>query len=147
MSKILHSGLFARRRTLRLLSSCGDRLALKNVKIFQPAFDRFRHFADEGGHSLPMAHCKMDQRSKMRDKRIAFVFQVEFEPLGRKDGCTSRRPAVSPGKRQCGVLQQENSTDLPLASRATQKPSLLRPMKNAGIASLTMRDRVAEIAR
>jgi hypothetical protein len=26
----------------------------------------------------------------------------------------------------------------PLASRATQKPSLLRPMKNAGIASLTM---------
>src|SRR5216684_9130071 len=61
-----------------------------------------------------MAHCKMDQRSKVRDKRIAFVFEVEFEPLGRKDGCTSRRPAVSPGKRQCGVLQQENSTNLPL---------------------------------
>src|SRR5712664_1991602 len=114
MSKILHSGLFARRRTLRLLSSCGDRLALRNVKILQPAFDRFRHFADEGGHSLPMAHCKMDQRPKVRDKRIALVLQVEFESLGRKDGCASCRLAIPSCKRQCGVLDQENSADLSL---------------------------------
>jgi hypothetical protein len=40
--------------------------------------------------------------------------------------------------RQGGVLQQEIPPIRPLPSRATQKPSLLRPMKNAGIASLTM---------
>ena len=35
----------------------------------------------------------------------------------------------------------------PFTSRATQKPSLLRPMKNAGIVSLTIRDRAAEMRR
>jgi hypothetical protein len=30
------------------------------VKIFQSASDRFRHFADEGGHSPLKTHRKMD---------------------------------------------------------------------------------------
>jgi hypothetical protein len=37
---------------------------------------RFRHVAP------PMAHCKTDQQSKLRDERIAFVLEVEFKPLG-----------------------------------------------------------------
>jgi hypothetical protein len=91
--------LFARRSDA-LLVSAGDRFSSEYVKNFQPEFDRFRHFADEAGHSLPMAHRKAHQRSKVPNKRIAFVFQVEFEPLGRKYGCTSRRPAIGFCKRQ-----------------------------------------------
>jgi len=34
-------------------------------------------------------------------------------------------------------LSRKSPPIRPLTSRATQKPSLLRPMKNAGIASLT----------
>jgi hypothetical protein len=40
------------------LSPFGGSFNSKDVKIFQPAFDRFRHFADEGDHSLPMAYRK-----------------------------------------------------------------------------------------
>ena len=38
----------------------GAALDSKDVKIFQSASDRFRHFADEGGHSPLKTHRKMD---------------------------------------------------------------------------------------
>jgi hypothetical protein len=90
----------------------------------------------------------MDQRSKLRGKRIAFVFQVEFEPLGRKDGCASRRPAIPPGKRQSGVLQQENSADPPLGVTRDPKTFLVaadekcrdRLIDDAGIERLKLSD-------
>jgi hypothetical protein len=37
--------------------SCG-RLNSEDAKVLQSAFDRFGHFAHEGGHSLPAAHRK-----------------------------------------------------------------------------------------
>src|SRR5450631_1657070 len=90
----------------------------------------------------------MDQRSKLRGKRIAFVFQVEFEPLVRKDCCASRRPAIPPGKRQGGVLQQENSADPPLGVTGDPKAFLVaadekcrdRLIEDAGIERLKLRD-------
>src|SRR5664279_2721661 len=83
-------------------------------KSLRPPFDRFRHFANEGGRSLPCAPRKADRRCKLNDQRIAFVFQVEFEPLGQMYDCASRRPAIPSCKGQCGGLEQENSTNLPL---------------------------------
>jgi hypothetical protein len=69
------------------------------------------------------------------DERIASVFQIEFEPLGRKDGC----PGYSSWQSDKAEFSSRKIPPIrPLPSRATQKPSLLRPMKNAGIASLTM---------
>lgn len=90
----------------------GDRFKSKDVKIFQPVFDRFRQHADQAGHSPPPARRELHQRSKIRDKRITVVLQVEFERLGRKDRCASRRPAMPFCERQRGVLEQENPTEL-----------------------------------
>src|ERR1700737_1080451 len=140
------SGLFAR-RSGALLVSVGARFNSEYLKIFQPAFDRYRHFADEAGHSLPMAHRKAHQRAKVPNKRIAFVFQVEFEPLGRKYGCTSRWPAIPFCKRQCGVLEQENSADLPVDVTGNPETFLVtadekcrdRPVDDAGIERLKLR--------
>jgi len=73
----------------------------KDVKIFEPASYRFGHFADDGGSSPPMGSRQAHQRSEVRDKRIAAVFEVKFEPLGRKYRCTSHRLAVLSGKRHC----------------------------------------------
>ncbi len=54
------------------------------------------------------------QRSEVCDKRIAIIFEVKFEPLGRKYCCASCRSAILSRKRQCGALKQENSTDPPV---------------------------------
>src|ERR1700687_1337432 len=86
----------------------------KDVRIFQPASDRFRHFADEGGHSPPMAPRQAHQRSKGGDKGIAPVFQVEFDRPGRKYRCTSCRLTILSCKRHSRVLKQEDSSDLPI---------------------------------
>ena len=48
------------------------------------------------------------------DQRIAPVFEVEFEPLGRIYGRAPRSPAIPSRERQCGVFEQENSADLPV---------------------------------
>jgi hypothetical protein len=120
-----------------LLSQFGGRLGSKDVKILQPAFDRFRHLADEAGHPLPGTPCKAHQRAKMHDKRIAFVFQVELEPLGREYGRTSRWPAIPSCKRHCGVLEQENSADLPVRIAGHPKAFLVA-------ADEERRDRVAD---
>jgi hypothetical protein len=85
-----------------LWSLFGGRFNSEHVKkIFQPALGRFRQFADQAGYSPPKTHRKAHQRCKVRDKSIAVVFQVEFEPPGRKYGCTPRRPAIPSCKRQC----------------------------------------------
>src|ERR1017187_1207334 len=86
---------------------------LKEAKIAQPTFYRFRHSAEQTGHSQPKTHGKPHPRSKMYDKRIAAVCQIEFEPLGRVYRCTSLRPAFVPCKRQRGSLKQEKSADPP----------------------------------
>ena len=114
------------------------RLHSKDVKTFEPASHRLGHFADEGGSSPPMGRRQTHQRSEVRDNRIAVVFEVKFEPLGRKYCCASRRSAILSCKRQRGALKQKNSADPSFDVTAIQKPSLLRPMKNAGIASLTI---------
>ena len=56
--KILYSELFAGGRAMRRLSPFGGSFISKDVKIFQSAFHRFCHIADEGDHSLPTAHRK-----------------------------------------------------------------------------------------
>src|SRR6476646_12152427 len=61
-----------------------------------------------------MGRRQTHQRSEVRDKRIAVVFEVKFEPLGRKYCCASRRSAILSCKRQCGALKQKNSADPPL---------------------------------
>jgi len=43
---------------MRPLSPFGGSFNSKNVKIFQSAFHRFCHIADERDHSLPTAHRK-----------------------------------------------------------------------------------------
>lgn len=87
------------------------RLHSKDVKTFEPASHRLGHFADEGGSSLPMGRRQTHQRSEVRDNRIAVVFEVKFEPLGRKYCCASRRSAILSCKRQRGALKQKNSAD------------------------------------
>jgi hypothetical protein len=72
----------------------------KDVKIFEPASYRLGHFADEGDSPPPMGRRQTHQRSEVRCKRIAAVFEVKFEPLGRKYGCASCRPAIFSRKRQ-----------------------------------------------
>src|SRR5258707_15865804 len=87
------------------------RLDSKDVKTFEPASYRLGHFADEGGISPPMGRRQTHQRSEARDNRIAVVFEVKFEPLGRKYCCASRRSAILSCKRQRGALKQKNSAD------------------------------------
>jgi hypothetical protein len=82
-------------------------------KIFEPTSYRLGHFADDGGSSPPMGRRQTHQRPEVGDKRIAVVFEVKFEPLGRKYCCASRGSAILSCKRQCGVLKQENSADPP----------------------------------
>jgi hypothetical protein len=85
----------------------------RDVKIFEPASYRLGHFADEGGGSPSMGRRQTQQRPEVRDKRIAVVFEVKFEPLGRKYCCASSRSAILSCKRQGGVLKQKNSADSP----------------------------------
>src|ERR1700682_6743370 len=85
----------------RLSGGAGGGLDSKDVKILQPASDRFRNFADQGGRSPPQTHREAHPRCKVRDKWIAVVFEVKFEAFGRKDSCTSCRPAILSRKRQC----------------------------------------------
>src|SRR5260370_39074534 len=54
--------------------------------------------ADRGDQALQMARHEPLHRSKMRDQRIALVFQVELEPMRREYRRASRRPAVCPWK-------------------------------------------------
>jgi hypothetical protein len=86
----------------------------KDVEIFDSAFDRFLHFSREDGDSPPTPPRKAPQRCNVCHKRIALVFQVEFEPFGWKYGCASRRAAIPSCKRQSGVLQQEYPAGPPL---------------------------------
>ncbi|MDR3490122.1 MAG: hypothetical protein P4M05_35240 [Bradyrhizobium sp.] len=95
------------------------------VKIIRPAsttristrselavsIHRLCHIADEGGHALSAPLCKVLQPTKPRDERVALVIQVEFDPLGWKYCRTACRPAILSRKRNCGVLEQENSAD------------------------------------
>ena len=124
-------------RGILLLPSCG-RFNSKDVKIAQPAFDRLPHSGDEGGYSPAGTLRKPQHRYEVHGKRITLVFQVELDPTGRIDRCASSRLAVPSCKRNRGVSSRKIPPICPLTSRATQKPSLLRPMKNAGIASLTI---------
>ena len=82
------------------------------TKIFQPALDRFRYYANQAGHSPSATYRKPHQRSEICDKRVAIVLQVEFERLGRKDHCAPRRPVMPSRKRQRGPLEQENPANL-----------------------------------
>src|SRR5450631_1402671 len=63
--------------------------------------------ANEGDAASPLPGRGVQERPKLGDQRIAAVFEVEFEPLRRMDRCTSRRPAVPPGKGQRRVFEQE----------------------------------------
>jgi hypothetical protein len=97
----------------------------------------------------PKTHRKAHHRRKVLDKSIAFVFEVEFEPPGRKYGCTPRRLAISSCKRQCGGLEQKNSADLAVDVTGDSKAFLVaadekcrdRPVDDAGIERLKSRDR------
>src|SRR5258706_6444105 len=132
---------------MALVSGFGDRLE-STMKMFQPVFDRLRYSGNEGDHSPPTRFCGLHQPSQLHGKRIAFVFQVEFESLGRKDGCASRRPAIPSCKRQGGVLEQENSADLPLDVTGDPKTFLVaadekcrdRVVDDAGIERLKLCD-------
>jgi hypothetical protein len=80
--------------------------------MLRSAFDRFRHFADQRGDGLPTSRRELDQQSKVPDKGIAAIFQVEFESFLWKYSGASRRLAVSSGKRQRRILKQKNPADL-----------------------------------
>jgi len=90
------------------------------------------HFADEGGSLPPMGRRQTHQRSEVRDKRIAVVFEVKFEPLGRKYCCASRRPPVLSCKRQCGALKQKNSADLPVGVAGNPEAFLVAADEKCG---------------
>src|ERR1700759_3560337 len=47
-------------------------------KNLRPSFARSRHLAGEGFQSLPGVPCEANQRCKLHDQGIAFVFQVEL---------------------------------------------------------------------
>ena len=104
--------------------SCG-RLNSEDAKVLQPPFDRLCHFANEDGQLLPSAPRHAPPRSKSHDKRVASVFQVEFEPLGRKYGCTSCRLTVPSCEGRSGVLEQENAADLPIDVAGDPEPFLV----------------------
>src|SRR5258708_13170315 len=68
----------------------------------------------------------------MQDERIAVVFEIEFEPL-RKENCgASGRPAVLSCKRACGVLEQEDTADLPLGITGNPKTFLVAADEKRG---------------
>ena len=54
----------------------------------------------------------MRQRSELRGQRIALIFKIEFDRLGRIYGCAPRRPGIPFCKRQGRGLKQENSANL-----------------------------------
>ena len=85
-----------------------------HVKIPEAAFDRFHYLAGQGNRSPPGIHRKAYQGPKVSDQRITLIFQIEFEPLGRKYRCASRRPGIPSGKCQGRTFEQENSADLSL---------------------------------
>jgi hypothetical protein len=82
------------------------------------------------------------------DERIASVFQIEFEPLGRKDGCPSRRLAIPPGKPTRRSSSAGNSADPSLAVTGDPKTFLVaadekcrdRLIDDAGIERLKLSD-------
>lgn len=53
-------------------------------EFLRPALGWFRDLAGQRSHSIQTAHRKAHQRPKVCEQRIALIFQVEFEPLGRK---------------------------------------------------------------
>jgi len=105
-----------------LMSSSWGRFNSEEARAFQPAFDSFHHLVDHGDHSLSKMHRRAPPRSKLHDKRIAPVFQVEFESLGRIYGCAPRRLAIAFRKRHRGVLEQENSADPSVDVAGDPKP-------------------------
>ena len=78
--------------------------------IFNHRCNGFNDSVDQGDHSLRGRMVRAHLRSKLRYKRIAAVFQVELEPLGREmvahpsAGCSSLQTTGASS-------QQENSAD------------------------------------
>jgi hypothetical protein len=59
----------------------------------------------------PKAGRKAHQRRQMLGEGIAFIFEIEFEPLGRKYRRTACRPALRMRKAQRGAPQHEEAAD------------------------------------
>jgi hypothetical protein len=85
----------------------------------------------------PGKHRETHQRPEVGDQPIALIFHVEVERLARKDRRASQGPGMSSRKGPRGAFEQKDSSGPP-ASRASQKPSLSRPMKKAGIDAFRM---------
>ena len=85
-----------------------------DLQSLRSAFHRFGEFAGQERHCMQTMYRQADQWPEVHDKRIALIFQIELEPLGRKYRRTSRRPGIPSGKRQRRAFEQENSTDLSL---------------------------------
>jgi hypothetical protein len=110
------------------------------VEILEPVVDGLGNFADSSGYSPASSYRKLHEPSELHDKRIAAVFDIEFESLGGEYRRAARRPALPLCESQCGALEQKNPAGPSLCIPRDQKPSLFWPMKNAGMASLTMPD-------
>src|ERR1700722_1108817 len=97
------------------LSGSRDPEGSKETEVAQPAFDRLRPLADQGGRSLPRAHRKAHQRSEARGEWIARVFDIELKTGLQKHGGAPGRPGVPMGKIQGGLPAPEYSAALSLS--------------------------------
>jgi len=131
-AKILHSGLSARRRTLRLLSSCGDRLALKESEDLPTGVDRFVILRMRV--AIPADGALQDGINGPRcaTSGLPLFSRSSSKPLGRKDGCTSPRQLFLLANDNAEFSSRKIPADPALDVTDNPEAFLLRPMKNAG---------------
>jgi len=65
------------------------------------------------------------ERPEIIDQRIALVFQIQFEQLGRKDGRATRRPGVPSREGYCRAFEQEEAADTSFAIARQPKAILV----------------------
>src|SRR5215471_2407390 len=70
----------------------------------------------------PKARRTPYQRRKMLGEPIAAIFEIEFEPFGRKYRGAAARPALLARKRQRGVLAQKEAANPARCFAGNPKP-------------------------
>lgn len=100
--------------------------------------DGVGYLASQGKHTPPTGYRQLHERLEMDDQRIAVIFDIEFEWLGRKYRRAARPPGQFSRKGERRVLEQEDAAVLSLEVARKQNPSLFCPIKNAGIEALRM---------
>src|ERR1700722_15999306 len=98
-------------------------------KNLRSALDGRGDPASQGNRSPPTGHRQLHKRLEMHDQRIAVVFDIEFEPLGRKYRCAARPPGDPSRKRERRALEQEDAAVLSLDVARKPKPVAVAPDK------------------